>query len=122
MGLYWKDIEIVPGMTVDVDFLHHEVFDDEGLPLGIRWKILSFGTRSGDEAYIDHAGGRKFSIEKVVKKRRLRSRLERGELLQLPPGTDFMIVEEYHGGVAVFRRCYNLDLLQSVRSLRVADE
>ncbi len=119
MGLYWKNIEIIPGMRLSVDLLHNEFVNDDGFAVAVEWEILSFGTRSQDEAYIDFAGGKKYPMEKVVKKKRLQARLERGELLQLPAGSEFMIVQEYHDGSAVFKRCYNLDMLQTVRSLKV---
>ena len=121
MSLYWKNIEIVPGMMLDVDLLHHEVFNDNGSPVRIRWKILSFGSRTGDDAYIEYSSGRKYPVKMVVKKKKLQRKLEREELLQLPSGSDFMIVQEYHDGEAVYKRCYNLDLLQAVREIRVAD-
>ncbi|HAK46161.1 MAG TPA: hypothetical protein DCO79_09635 [Spirochaeta sp.] len=119
MGLYWRDIEIVPGMLLEVDLLHHEAFSEDGTAVGIRWKILSFGSRKADEAYIDYASGKKYPISKVIKKRKLQARLERGELLQLPAGSEFMVVQEYHDGEAVCKRCYNLDMLQTVRNIRV---
>ena len=122
MGLYWKDIEIIPGMLLDMDFLHHEAFNEDGHAMPVRWRIFSFGVRGGNEAYIDFASGKKYPMEKVVKKRRLQKKLERAEILQLPSGSDFMIVEEFHGGESMGKRCYNLDMLQSVRNIRVVQE
>lgn len=121
MSLYWKDIEIVPGMLIEVDPYHHEVFNTAGLPAGIWWKILSFESRNSDEAYIDLASGKKYPLKKVIKNRRLQAKLNREELLQMPAGSDFMIVEEYHDGKVVYKRCYNLDMLATVRNIRVVD-
>ncbi len=120
MSLYWRDIEIVPGMMLDVDFLHHEVFNKKGELVRIMWKILFFDSRTGDDAYIDFSSGRKYPMEKVVRKKSLQKKLGREELLQLPSGTDFMVVQEYHDGEAAFKRCYNLDMLHDIRNIRVA--
>ena len=122
MGLYWKDIEIVPGMLLEMDMLHNEVFNSDGEALPIRWRILSFDSRKSDDAYIDYNTGRKYPMAKVIKKRRLQALLERNILLQLPAGSDFMIVEEFHGGETAGLRCYNLDMLQTVRNIRVVEE
>ncbi len=122
MSLYWKNIEIVPGMMLDVDMLHHEAFNSRGAPVRIRWKILSFGSRTGDDAYIDYTSGKKYPMKQVVRKKRLQKKLEREELLQLPAGSDFLVVQEYHDGEAVYKRCYNLDMLQTVREMWVVEE
>ncbi len=71
-----------------------------------------------DDAYIDFSSGKKYPMEKVVRKKRLQKKLEREELLQLPSGTDFMVVQEYHDGEAAFKRCYNLDMLHDIRNNR----
>ena len=121
MSLYWKDIEIKPGMLLEMDFIHHEAFNSDGLAVKIQWRVLSFGTRSSNDAYIDYISGKKYPMDRVVKKRRLQSKLERAELLQLPAGTDFMIVQEFHDGEETFKRCCNLDMLQTVRNIKVIE-
>lgn len=108
-------------MKLAVDLLHHEVVNETGVQVDISWKILSFGSRSEDDAYLDWNTGRKHSMKKVIKNRRLRQKLNRLELLQLPAGSEYMLVQEFHDGKEVFKRCYNLDMLQSVRNIRVID-
>ena len=122
MGLYWKDIEIVPGMLLSVEFIRPEAYNRDGEVAAVWWKILSFDSRDSSDAYIDYACGKKYPLEKVVRKRRLQARLERGELLQLPSGSDFMIVQEFHDGEPVYKRCYNLDMLHTIRNIRVRKE
>ena len=119
MGLYWKDIEILPGMLLDVELFHQDAADSAGKPVSIRWEILAFDTRKEGDAYYEHATGKKYSLERVLKSRRLQAKLNRSELLQLPAGTDFMVVQEYHDGEAVYKRCYNLDTLANVRNIRI---
>ena len=121
MSLYWKDIEIVPGMLLEVDQLHQEVFNSEGRAVNIRWKILSFGIRTRDEAYLNHSSGKKYPLKKVIKSKRLQAKLAREELLQLPACTDFMLVQEFHDGESAYKRCYNLDMLATVRNIKVVD-
>ena len=122
MSLYWKDIEIIPGMLLEMDFIHHEAFNDCGEPVRVRWKIISFGSREPDDAYLDCTTGKKYPMQKVLKKKKLQSKLQREELLQLPSGSDFMVVQEFHDGEKVFKRCCNLDMLQTVRNIRVVEE
>ena len=118
MGLYWKDLEILPGMLLEVELYHHDATDSAGNPVSIRWEILAFDTRKEGDAYFEHATGKKYPLKRVLKSRRLQGKLKRAELLQLPAGSDFMVVEEYHDGKAVFKRCYNLDMLAAVRNIR----
>ncbi|MBI9106392.1 MAG: hypothetical protein JEZ04_06555 [Spirochaetales bacterium] len=121
MSLYWKDLEIVPGMMLAVDQYQHEAFDSAGNPVAVMWKILSFGSRTSNEAYLDYSTGKKYPLEKVIKKKKLQARLNR-DILQLPACSDFMVVQEYHDGKEVYKRCYNLDMLVTVRNIRVVDE
>ncbi len=122
MSLYWKDIEIIPGMLLDVEFLRHEAYGKDGEPLAVQWKILYFGSRDSIDAYIEYSSGKKYPLQKVLKKKRLQSKIEQGELLQLPSGTEFMIVQELHGGKEVFKRCYNLDMLHMIRNISPVTE
>lgn len=121
MGLFWKDLEIIPGMLLEVDLLHHEVFNSDGARVSTRWKILSFDSRTSEETYLDYSSGKKYPMKKVIKNRKLRAKLQRAELLQLPSGSNFMVVQVLHNGIEVFKRCYNLDMLGIVRNLRVLE-
>ncbi len=119
MGLYWKDLEILPGMLLEVELVRPDAFDEEGRPLRLTWQILDFGIRLPDDAYLLYKTGKKFPLKKVVKSRRLQSLIEKGQLLQLPAGTDYMVVEEGHNGTSAGKKCCNLDMLAAVRSIRV---
>jgi len=121
MSLYWKEIEIVPGMLLAVELFQYDVLNSNGAPAAIQWKILSFGSRNCDEAYIDYTTGKKYSMKRVIKKKKLQIKAELEELLQLPAGRDFMIVQVYHDEEAVYKRCYSLDMLQTIRNIRVID-
>lgn len=118
MGLYWKDLEILPGMLLDVELYHHDVTDSSGNPASIRWEILAFDKRKEGDSYFEYATGKKYTLKRVLRSGRLQGKLKRAELLQLAAGSDFMVVREFHNGEAVFQRCYNLDTLANVRNIR----
>jgi len=120
MSLYWKDLEIVPGMLLEVDQYQHEAFDSSGKPVPVTWKILAFDSRKSNETYYNFTTGKKYSLEKVMKSRKLQAKLNL-DILQIPACSDFMIVQEYHGGKEVYKRCYSLDMLGTVRSIRLVD-
>jgi hypothetical protein len=122
MSLYWKDLEIVPGMLLAVEPYQIEIYNTAGRPAAIRWKILSFDSRKSDEAYLEYSTGKKYPLKRVIKKRKLQAKLSRAELLQIPACSDFMVVQEYHDGKEVYKRCYNLDMLGTVRNIRVVAE
>lgn len=119
MGLYWKDLEILPGMLLEVELVRPDAFDEEGRPVRLTWRIFGFGTRLPDDAYLLYKNGKKYPLKKVVKSRHLQSLIGRGQLLQLPSGTDYMVVEEAHNGSSAGMKCCNLDMLATVRSIRV---
>src|SRR6056297_371748 len=120
MGLFWNDIEIVPGMLLEVDEFNYEVLDDEGRRAQVVWKILALDTKGRDEAYYEPSTGRKFSMKKVMKSRRLLRRLDIGDLIQIPACTDFLVVQEYHNRKPALMRCYSLDMLGNIRDIRIA--
>jgi len=120
MGLFWNDIEIVPGMLLEVDEFNYEVLDDEGRRAQVVWKILALETKGRDEAYYQPSTGRKFSMQKVMKSRKLLKKLDLGELIQIPACTDFLVLQEYHNSKPVLMRCYSLDMLGNIRDIRIA--
>ena len=119
MGLYWKDIEITPGMILEVDEENYEVFDETGRRARIAWKILALLHRSGDEAYYDTATGKTFSLRKAMNSRRLLRKRNTGILVQIPACTDYLVVEEFHDGASAFKRCYSVDMLGLIRDMRI---
>ena len=104
-----------------MDLIHHEAYNDEGQAVVMKCKILSFGSRKSDDAYIDYSSGKQYPLEKVLKKRKLQNKLKEGELLQMPAGSDFMVVQEYHDGNEIYKRCCNLDMLATVRNIRIVE-
>jgi len=121
MGLYWKELEIVCGMLLELDLYHHEVINSEGKFANIMWKVISFGSRKNDEAYLEYSNGKKYPIKKVIKNKRLQGKLNRKELLHIPACSDFMVVQEYHDGKEVLKRCYNLDMMGAIRNIRIIE-
>lgn len=121
-SLYWKDLEIIPGMLLEVDLLQNEVFSSNGNPVRLWWKIMSFGSRNNDEAYLDYSTGKKYALKKVIKKRKLQAKLSQAELLQLPACSEFMVVQEFYDGESADKRCYNLDMLATVRNIKVIQQ
>jgi len=119
MGLFWNDIEIVPGMLLEVDEFNYEVLDDEGHRAQVVWKILALDTKGRDEAYYQPSTGRKFPMKKVMKSRKLLRQLDNGDLIQIPACTDFLVVQEYHNRKPVLKRCYSLDMLGNIRDIKM---
>jgi len=119
MALYWQDTEITPGMLLEVEELNYEVRNSSGGRARVVWKICALEQKKGDEAYYEPASGKKYSIKKVMKRSALSAKLESGALIQIPASTDFLVVQEYHDGVPAFKRCYSLDMLATIRSIRV---
>lgn len=119
MSLHFKNLEILPGMLLAIEMLRPEIFNDEGIPVSLKWKILSFNRRESNDAYIDYPKGKMYSLKKVVKSRRLQAMRAKGALLQIPPGTDFMVVQEYHDSEEADKRCFSLDMLGTVANIRI---
>lgn len=121
MALYWQDTEIKPGMLLEVDEHNYEVRNERGRRARVIWKILALESKQHDEAYYESATGKKFSMKKVMKNRRLAAKLQAGTLIQIPACTDFLVVQEYHDGTAALMRCYSLDMLGNIRDFRIVD-
>ncbi len=101
--------------------LYPELCNDAGLPVSLRWKVISFHSRRNNDAYIEYPKGKMYPLKKVIKSRRLQSKLSTGSLLHIPAGTDFMIVQEYHDGDEAVKRCFSLDMLSTVRHIRIIE-
>jgi hypothetical protein len=119
MGLYWKDIEITPGMTLEVVEENYEVFTEDGRRARITWRILALRERAGNDAFYDTETGKTFSLRKVMKNRRLLRKKDEGILVQIPACTDYLVVEEFHDDKPAFKRCYSVDMLGLIRDMRI---
>ncbi|MFP4564220.1 MAG: hypothetical protein ACLFRY_13030 [Spirochaetia bacterium] len=121
MGLYWKDIEITPGMILEVEEENYEVFTEDGRRARIAWKILALRERTGNDAYYDTDTGRTYALRKVMKSRGLLRKRDTGSLVQIPACTDYLVVEEFHDGKPAFTRCYSVDMLGLIRDMRIVE-
>lgn len=121
MGLYWKDIEITPGMILEVEEENYEVLDESGRRARIIWKILAIRERTGDEAFYAVDTGRTYSLRKALKNRRLLRKKDEGTLVQIPACTDYLVVEEFHNGTTAFKRCYSVDMLGLIRNMKIIE-
>lgn len=119
MGLYWKDIEITPGMTLEVEEENYEVFTDDGRRARIAWTILALRARAGNDAFYDTDTGRTYTLRKIMKSRRLLRKKDEGTLVQIPACTDYLVVEELHDGKPAFKRCCSVDMLGLIRNMRI---
>ena len=107
-------------MFLEVEMVQPEALSDERATLLVTWEILSFHSRTDNDTYIDHPKGKMYPLKKVIKNRRLQKKLATGSLLQIPTGTDFMVIREHHNSRSE-KRCINLDMLNHVRNIRVID-
>ena len=116
MELYWKDLRIEPGMTVEV-----EENDDAAHRKKVIWKIIDIAENTNQHAYYELGSGNTYALESVMKKRKLRKKQASGTLIQIPPSSDFLVVRRYHDGEEMGYFCYSVDLLNRVRNIRAAD-
>ena len=121
MGLYWNGIEITAGMVLEVEEYNYEVRNSSGGRARVLWKVLGLDSKQGAEAYYEPATGKKYSMKKVLRRRALAEKLRSGEVVQLPACSDFLVVEEFHDGKPAFKRCYSLDMLANIRSIRIVE-
>ena len=121
MALYWQDTEIKSGMLLEIDEFNYQVLNERGRRARVVWKVLALESKQRDEAYYETATGKKFSMRKVMKNRRLTAKLQEGRLIQIPACTDFLVVQEFHDGSAACMRCYSLDMLGNIRDFRIVD-
>lgn len=119
MKLYWKNIEIRPGMTLAVVEQNYEVLNNYGNPARIVWKILDIKTRNSDEDFYEPKKDKTYPLKKVMNNRRLSRRKSAGEIIHIPPCINYLVVEEYHDGIYAFMRCYNVDMLELIRHVEI---
>jgi len=119
MDLYWKDIEIRPGMFIEVKENDYLIINAEGRYAQVVWEILKLDSRKNNDAYYDTDSGKSYSMMKVMKNRRLQAKLDRGSIIQIPACTDFLLVQEYHDGTPACKRCYSLDMLANINEFRI---
>jgi hypothetical protein len=121
MELFWKDIKIKPGMTLEVEEFNDAASNEPGKPVRVRWKIIDIKPNPHQHAYYEVGTGKTYTLESVMKKRKLFKKHSSGELIQIPPSSDFLVVQRYHDGDAAGKHCYSVDLLSHIRNVKIAD-
>jgi hypothetical protein len=116
MELYWKNLRIEPGITVEVD-----ENDDALSRKRVVWKIIDIAANTKQHAFYELGSGRTYPLESVMKKRKLQKKQASGTLIQIPPSSDFLVVQRYHDGEEIGYFCYSVDLLSRIRDIRAVD-
>ena len=121
MKLYWKDTEIGPGSLLRVVEHDYEVINNFDRRAEITWRITEIRTRGNDEDYYEPKTGKTFPVKKVMKTRRLHRKQQSGELVQIPPCTNYLVIKEFHDGGLALWRCYNVDMLGLIQKVEVLE-
>lgn len=111
MTLYWKDVELTPGMVIRVEEQQYDVFNDNGKRAVVTWEILAVRKKDPSEDFLEPATGKTFPLKKLMNNKRLYRKMEKGSIVQIPPSKDYLVVEEYHDGKEAMIRCVSVDML-----------
>ncbi len=122
MELYWKDMRLVPGTLLRIEERGNDIFDETGVPVEIRWRILEIRARGEGEDYLDPYTGKSFSLRKVLKRRKLQRKREQGELVDVPASSDYLLLRVYHNGASVGYRCFSIDMLGILYRVEIVEE
>ena len=112
MKLYWKDIEIPIGASV-------QVIEPGGDGFPRKWKILEIKEKKNNAEYYEPSSGKSFVLKKVMKNKRLYKKSAGGKLIQIPPCKYFLIIEESMDGAPVIQRCFNVDFLSTLLYVKI---
>lgn len=112
MKLYWKDTEIPIGARL-------QVVESGGNGLPKFWKILEIREKKNADEFYDPSSGKSHPLTKVMKNKRLFRKSREGELLQVPPCTYFLVIEETAGGGASVKKCFNVDFLSTLWDVKI---
>ena len=121
MKLYWKDTEIGPGSLLRVVEHDYEIITNFGRRAGITWRITEIRTRGKNEDYLEPKTGKTFPLKKVMKSRKLHHKQQNGELVQVPPCTNYLVINEHHDGEPALWRCFNVDMLGLIQKVEVIE-
>ncbi len=119
MKLYWKDIEIRPGMMLKVIEQNYEVVRSDGTPAEVQWEIIDIKERGPGHDLYEPEKDKTYPLKKVMSSKRLYRKKQAGKLVQIPPCAFYLIIEEYHDGEPALMRCYNVDMLELVRHVEI---
>jgi hypothetical protein len=116
MKLYWKDTEIPIGSKL-------QVIESGGDKLPKIWEILEIREKKNADEYYDPSSGKSHPLTKVMKNKRLFRKSSAGELLQIPPCSYFLVLEETAaaetaGGGTAVKKCFNVDFLSTLRDVK----
>ncbi len=114
MDLYWKNIRIPAGASLQV-----VEAGGDGVPR--LWKVLEIREKKNGEDYYDPKAGKSHPLKKVLKSRRLFQKKEDGNLLHIPPCSYFLVIEEssVSGGEPARKRCFNVDFLSTLLDVKI---
>lgn len=125
MKLYWKDIEIPIGAKL-------QVIESGGDGLPKFWKILEIRERENADEYYDPSSGKSHPLTKVMKNKRLFRKSRAGELVQVPPCTCYLVIEETAaagtaetaagetaGAGKSVKKCFNVDFLTTLWDVKI---
>lgn len=119
LELYWKNTKIEAGTLLQVEERGNEVLDEYGRSAVVTWKILEIRSRGEGDDYYDPEAGKTYSMQKVMKRRRLRKKNLAGELLSVPACSDYLVLREYHNRKDAGMRCFSVDMLGLLWDVRV---
>jgi hypothetical protein len=117
MKLYWKEMEIPMGARL-------QVIESGGDGMPKTWKILEIREKKNADEYYDPSSGKSHPLTKVMKNKRLFRKSRAGELLQVPPCTYFLVIEETEAGEAAgdgasVKKCFNVDFLSTLWDVKI---
>jgi hypothetical protein len=125
MKLYWKDTEIPAGARL-------QVIESGGDGLPKIWKILEIREKKNADEYYDPSSGKSHPLTKVMNNRRLFRKSRAGELVQVPPCTCYLVIEEMAaagtaetaageaaGAGTPVKKCFNVDFLTTLWDVKI---
>ncbi|HDQ14981.1 MAG TPA: hypothetical protein ENN41_09245 [Sediminispirochaeta sp.] len=120
MGLYVHGVELHPGMRLQIDERGDELRPGRYESRDpVVWELVALRSRKADEAYYEVASGRTYSLAQVMRRAKLQRKEASGDLVQLPAGSDYLVVREYQSGRLLGHRCYSVDMLAQIREIKI---
>ena len=119
MEIYWKNRKIEAGTLLQVEERGSEVLDEDGRPVVVTWRILEIRSRGEGDDYYEPKSGKTYSMQKVMKRRRLRKKKLAGQLVAIPACSDYLVLREYRGGEDAGLRCFSVDMLGLLWDVKV---
>ncbi len=114
-----------------------QVIESGGNKLPKIWKILEIREKKNADEYYDPSSGKSHPLTKVMKNKRLFRKSRAGELVQVPPCTYFLVIEETAaaetaaagtaetapgetaGAGKSVKKCFNVDFLTTLWDVKI---